>query len=563
MNACSFETSPILRAAAQAAASAAQSAEEAQAAKIIWRGAWDAATAYAASDAVSRGGSAYICRQDNINQTPPNAVYWDLLAAKGDTGDTGPTGAKGDTGAAGPTGAKGDTGAAGPTGAKGDTGDTGPTGAKGDTGAAGPTGPAGLTWRSNWSSSTSYTVNDAVTDGSNSYVAVAANSGSAPLANLGTIWNMLAAKGATGPAGQNATGSLLAANNLSDLNSAAAARSNLGLSAVAASGSYTDLSNVPAIIDTVARQDNMQLYLMTAKLNAVAAGGMSSGVFDAFNSDTLSGVSGTTGQSYNSGGKYYGNSGSPTLVSATGATFGNMTYAAGLAAAFDGVTSQVSTACAACPTGGTTGYAGKAFAAPQTLSQVKTWGCSDRNGSYTWSNGVTGITIAVYGSNTLPADATAGTLLSSQTINDNIGQQPLTFTFTPASYQYFWVAVSNVGSTNSATLAEVQYFAPPSAAMTLITPAATAVTAPVSAQIEVLWTDLSGSAALNTDLAAYVTENGSTWTAVTLSNTGNTVSGFHVLSGSTSLAGSGTAVQMKLVTTAKSQEIGGYALLWK
>jgi hypothetical protein len=79
-----------------------------------WRGAWSGATAYALNDAVSSGGSTYICIAANTNQAPPNATYWSLVAQVGAVGATGPTGAvgaAGTPGAAGPTGA---TGAVGP-----------------------------------------------------------------------------------------------------------------------------------------------------------------------------------------------------------------------------------------------------------------------------------------------------------------------------------------------------------------------------------------------------------------------------------------------------------------
>jgi hypothetical protein len=63
-----------------------------------WKGAWSGATAYVLNDAVSSGGSSYICILAHTNQTPPNATYWNVIASKGDTG------AKGDTGDQGPPG---------------------------------------------------------------------------------------------------------------------------------------------------------------------------------------------------------------------------------------------------------------------------------------------------------------------------------------------------------------------------------------------------------------------------------------------------------------------------
>jgi hypothetical protein len=45
---------------------------------------WNSATAYIAFDTVSLGGTSYVCILANTNQTPPNATYWTVLAAKGD-----------------------------------------------------------------------------------------------------------------------------------------------------------------------------------------------------------------------------------------------------------------------------------------------------------------------------------------------------------------------------------------------------------------------------------------------------------------------------------------------
>jgi hypothetical protein len=75
-----------------------------------WKGAWSAATAYVVNDTVSSAGSSYVCILANTNQTPPNATYWNLVAAQGSTG---PTGATGGAGPAGPTGSTGPTGVRG------------------------------------------------------------------------------------------------------------------------------------------------------------------------------------------------------------------------------------------------------------------------------------------------------------------------------------------------------------------------------------------------------------------------------------------------------------------
>ncbi|MCW5205623.1 collagen-like protein [Desulfobulbus sp. F5] len=145
--------------------------EECEENEFSWVGAWQENMVYEAGSIVQHGGSSYVntcCKSiEAVEPTrdPAPVGCWELMAAKGDTGlkgDTGatgpigPTGATGATGPIGPVGAvgpqgeigpKGDTGATGPigpTGATGATGPIGPVGATGATGAAGPKGPQGL-----------------------------------------------------------------------------------------------------------------------------------------------------------------------------------------------------------------------------------------------------------------------------------------------------------------------------------------------------------------------------------------------------------------------------------
>jgi hypothetical protein len=57
---------------------------------ITWRGTWSSATAYALRDGVTFDGTSYICTQAHTNHQPPNASYWDVLAAEGGTGGNSP-----------------------------------------------------------------------------------------------------------------------------------------------------------------------------------------------------------------------------------------------------------------------------------------------------------------------------------------------------------------------------------------------------------------------------------------------------------------------------------------
>lgn len=61
---------------------------------LNWRGDWDVAEVYAVDDAVGYGGGAYVCVAGTLAGDSPagTPAKWDLVAAKGDKGDTGASG---------------------------------------------------------------------------------------------------------------------------------------------------------------------------------------------------------------------------------------------------------------------------------------------------------------------------------------------------------------------------------------------------------------------------------------------------------------------------------------
>lgn len=120
--------------------------------------------------------------------------------AQGPAGPVGATGATGATGAQGPAGPVGATGATGATGAQGPAGPVGATGAQGPAGATGATGAPGINYRGTWSSSSTYSINDAVSYNGSSYIALTSNSNVSPTSNP-SIWAVLAQQGATGATG--------------------------------------------------------------------------------------------------------------------------------------------------------------------------------------------------------------------------------------------------------------------------------------------------------------------------------------------------------------------------
>lgn len=152
-----------------------------------WRGAWDIGTAYSSNDAISHNGASYIALGSTTGNEPPNATYWNLLAAKGDTGATGGTGAQGEQGVQGEQGIQG---IQGPEGPEGPQGPEGPAGADG----------GALNFLGAWSSVTAYVALDTVTYNGSSYAAIASSTNVAP----GTDplkWQLMAQKGADGAQG--------------------------------------------------------------------------------------------------------------------------------------------------------------------------------------------------------------------------------------------------------------------------------------------------------------------------------------------------------------------------
>jgi len=48
--------------------------------KLVWRGSYNAATAYEPDDLVEYGGSSYICIATTTGNLPTSIVYWSLMA---------------------------------------------------------------------------------------------------------------------------------------------------------------------------------------------------------------------------------------------------------------------------------------------------------------------------------------------------------------------------------------------------------------------------------------------------------------------------------------------------
>ncbi|HEY8998148.1 MAG TPA: DNRLRE domain-containing protein [Edaphobacter sp.] len=151
---------------------------------MTFRGAYSSTTNYALGDGVTYGASGYVSLVDaNHGNTPDQSPSaWAVFA----------TGVQGQAGAAGAPGAQGLAGPQGPA---------GPQGEAGPQGATGPQGPAVANYTGNYTSTTNYARNDAVSyDGSTYISLVAGNVGQTPSSSP-TYWAVLAAQGPAGAAG--------------------------------------------------------------------------------------------------------------------------------------------------------------------------------------------------------------------------------------------------------------------------------------------------------------------------------------------------------------------------
>ena len=305
-----------------------------------------------------------------------------------------------------------------------------------------------------------------------------------------------------------------------------------------------------------------QLYLMGARLDTPTtpnAGGTQ--VADEF--DDATGIGSLGSATVASG--YLSNPGGYTQYVASGSAFGAGVVNYGTTAtAFDGTLStRAQTACAC---GNTSMYVGKAFSAPQAISQAIVW--NSNNCGFGGSSTPGTINIYIYGKNSAPANATDGTLMgSSGAFTDIVTGTSKTIACT-GTYQYVWVYVTG-GSSGVSTVSQMEYFttAAPSN-ITTVSNAYTASSAPTTVSFVVEYQDVSTTAVLNTDIIVSASrDNGTTWTAVTLVDIGpSPITGARVLKGTATVSGqpSGTSVKWKVATAnTKEQRVHGIWMQWK
>jgi collagen type VII alpha len=139
-----------------------------------------------------------------------------LAGSQGAVGAAGVAGLQGMAGQAGAQGVAGAVGAVGAQGAQGSAGSNGVAGAAGGVGATGANGAVGMNFRSAWSPSTNYAVNDAVTYSGGLYLALAANKNAEPDANA-SAWSVVAQAGGQGPTGAAGTSATVAVGTVTTL----------------------------------------------------------------------------------------------------------------------------------------------------------------------------------------------------------------------------------------------------------------------------------------------------------------------------------------------------------
>lgn len=144
----------------------------------------------------------------------------------------------------------------------------------------------------------------------------------------------------------------------------------------------------------------------------------------------------------------------------TGTNIGNMTSAGGLAAAFDGVTSQTSASCALLGSA-TNAFVGKTLAASRAFGQAVVFGSN--NAGYVAGAGTPAVTLTVYGKQgAAPSSGTNGTALGSISFSDTSNEstgRTIASTDLGTVWDHLWIYVAQGGSAANMFVAELQLYA--------------------------------------------------------------------------------------------------------
>jgi hypothetical protein len=274
-------------------------------------------------------------------------------------------------------------------------------------------------------------------------------------------------------------------------------------------------------------------------------------------------------QSFTAGGGGFYAGKSQTEVNYSGsANIGNMTFAGGLAAAFDGTTSQAFTAAATSNTGANTAsaFVGKDWGSgnTKTITGVKVYASNDQG--YIDGTG-SSVTIDVLGSNTTPSASDDGTVLATvvSAMTDSTAQQEKLTGFTETAFRFVWVRITP--NTNCVmSFAEIEFFETNALNMELISNPFTA-TSPPSKAVLGFQTVETGTVTTNTDLKGFVSrDGGANFTEVTLvlkTTLGQTGTKYYECAETTLTSTSGSSLVYKITThNTKDIQVHGVALSW-
>ena len=283
----------------------------------------------------------------------------------------------------------------------------------------------------------------------------------------------------------------------------------------------TDLSSVNADIGALA--------LREATNEASAAFNLPNQFIETFTDDTNLATQTSVDRDLDGGGfvsSVYNSFGTQAVVAdGTGTAIGNMTEGGGLAAAFDGTTSQTDSQGAklSSPSQDNTTecYVGKDWGSGNTkfITGFKSWSSSN-DGMSSSGNNVSGCSLILRGSNTndFTNSTTLGTLgsLNFRLMSNEYSKLDVTRT---SGYRYHWLQVRN-GSSTACTnfMAELRFYEDPlttttNATGTLIQSANTVASAKTKVSGTILYKDSAGTATIGTDLKIYFScNNGGAWT---------------------------------------------------
>jgi hypothetical protein len=211
-------------------------------------------------------------------------------------------------------------------------------------------------------------------------------------------------------------------------------------------------------------------------------------------------------------GRVYPSTVTTMIPRTTGTAIGNATDIGGLAAAFDGVTTQGFAASARGTATGVAAYVGKNYsAAPKRIVSATVYATSDLG--FDSSGSAATYDVRLYAKNgTAPANSTDGTLLAMVTGADAAGAVVnLTSSDGATAFDYAWVRVSTSLGAEFYYVAEAQFFTPSPSNMTLITVADLIDIVPVSIKASVIIRPFEAMI-LNTDLTLRLSRDGGvTW----------------------------------------------------